>query len=98
MDLKMPMIRVMSVIGPVIDLVTAVPSPEPSSANVVVLSARNGLEVALVDHDPFIVDGVHDLHPAGPGLEVARPLVDGADPGLGAGVRAVHARVELLIR
>ena len=41
-DLKMPMIRAMSVIGPIMGHVTAVPSPESSSANVVALSDRNG--------------------------------------------------------
>ena len=40
MDLKRPMIRVMGVTGPGMDHVAAVPSPEASSANVVVASDR----------------------------------------------------------
>ena len=91
----MPMIRVMSVTGPVMDHVTAVPSPESSSANDGAALRPERLAVALVDLDPFVVDGVHDLHATGPGLEAARPFVDGADPGLGACVGAVHAGVEL---
>jgi len=73
-DLKMPMIRAMSVIRPVMGDVTA-----RTVARVVERERRSALRPeqlpgALVDHDPFVVDGVHDLHPAGPGLEVARPF------------------------